>query len=84
MENQPLMVVCRLLKEITVIVLTGRDMEKQLKFTLKKSMIGSTRKIRATLIGLGLTRVNKTIIRKNTPEIRGMLKKVQHLVEVED
>lgn len=59
-------------------------MEKQLKCVLKKSMIGSTKKIRATLIGLGLTKVNKTVIRKDTPEIRGMLKKVRHLVEVED
>ena len=54
-----------------------------IKFTLKKSRIGSTKKIRATLIGLGLTKTNKTVIRKDTPEIRGMLRKVEHLVEVE-
>ena len=54
-----------------------------IKFTLKKSKIGSTKKIRATLIGLGLTKTNKTVIRKDTPEIRGMLRKVEHLVEVE-
>ena len=54
------------------------------KMTLKKSRIGSTKKVRATLIGLGLTRTNKTVVRKDTPEIRGMLKKVQHLVEVEE
>jgi len=59
-------------------------MANQLKVTLKKSMIGSTEKIRATLIGLGLTKTNKTIVRQDTPEIRGMIKKVQHLVEVED
>lgn len=59
-------------------------MAKQLKMTLKKSEIGSTKKIRATLTGLGLTRTNKTVIRKDTPEIRGMLSKVQHLVEVEE
>ncbi|PKN23308.1 MAG: 50S ribosomal protein L30 [Deltaproteobacteria bacterium HGW-Deltaproteobacteria-3] len=52
--------------------------------TLKKSKIGSTEKIRATLIGLGLTKMNKTVIRQDTPEIRGMIKKVEHLVEVED
>ncbi|MBU0485802.1 MAG: 50S ribosomal protein L30 [Proteobacteria bacterium] len=56
---------------------------KEIKFTLKKSKIGSTQKIRATLIGLGLTRTNKTVVRKDTPEMRGMLKKVAHLVEVE-
>ena len=59
-------------------------MAKQLKMTLKKSMIGSNRKIRATLTGLGLTRTNKSIVRKDTPEFRGMLAKVQHLVEVEE
>ena len=60
----------------------GTDMS-DIKVTLKKSQIGSTKKIRATLIGLGLTKTNKTVVRKDTPEIRGMLKKVEHLVEVE-
>jgi large subunit ribosomal protein L30 len=59
-------------------------MNDQVKVTLKKSYIGSPKKIRATLIGLGLTRTNKTIIRKNTPEIQGMLRKVQHLIKVEE
>lgn len=54
-----------------------------IKITLKKSKIGSNQKIRATLIGLGLTKTNKTVIRKDTPEIQGMLKKVEHLIEVE-
>lgn len=53
------------------------------KVTLVKSKIGSNQKIRATLIGLGLTKTNKTIVRKDTPEIRGMLKKVEHLIKVE-
>ncbi|MBA3016306.1 MAG: 50S ribosomal protein L30 [Proteobacteria bacterium] len=59
-------------------------MENQVKVTLKKSYIGCPKKIRATLIGLGLTRINKTIFRKNTPEIQGMLNKVQHLILVEE
>ena len=54
------------------------------KVTLTKSMIGSTKKIRATLVGLGLTRREKTIVRKDTPQIRGMLRKVEHLVTVEE
>jgi len=62
----------------------GIHMANPLKVTLKKSKIGSTEKIRATLIGLGLTKINKTVIRQDTPEIRGMIKKVEHLVEVED
>ena len=60
------------------------EMAGTLKVTLTKSEIGSTRKIRATLVGLGLTRREKTIVRKDTPEIRGMLQKVQHLVKVEE
>jgi len=59
-------------------------MGETVKVTLTKSEIGSTKKIRATLVGLGLTRLNKTIIRKNTPEIKGMLRKVEHLVTVEE
>ena len=54
------------------------------KVTLTKSMIGSTKKVRATLVGLGLTRREKTVVRKDTPEIRGMLRKVEHLITVEE
>jgi large subunit ribosomal protein L30 len=63
---------------------SGETMGNVLELTLKKSNIGSPQKIRATLIGLGLTRMNKKVVRQNTPEIRGMLRKVQHLVEVKE
>ena len=59
-------------------------MADTITFTLVKSGIGSTQKIRATLTGLGLTKMNKTITRKDSPEIRGMLAKVAHLVRVEE
>ena len=59
-------------------------MAKDLKITLTKSVIGSTDKIRATAIGLGLTKTSKTIVRQDTPEIRGMINKIQHLVAVEE
>ena len=59
-------------------------MAGEITVTLKKSKIGSTDKIRATLVGLGLTKTNKTIVRKDTPEIRGMLAKGAHLVVVEE
>ncbi|MDD5758758.1 MAG: 50S ribosomal protein L30 [Desulfobulbaceae bacterium] len=58
-------------------------MENEVRVKLVKSYIGSPKKIRATLIGLGLTRMHKTVVRKNTPEIQGMLSKVQHLICVE-
>ncbi len=53
-------------------------------FTLVKSSIGSTERVRATLTGLGLTKLNKKVTRKNTPELRGMLAKVHHLVRIEE
>ncbi len=56
--------------------------EKELKVRLKKSGIGRPRKHRETLIGLGLTKLNKIVTLKDTPEIRGMINKVPHLVEV--
>ena len=59
-------------------------MADTITFTLVKSGIGSTQKVRATLTGLGLTNMQKTVTRKDTPEIRGMLAKVAHLVRVEE
>ena len=59
-------------------------MAETITFNLVKSGIGSTKKIRATLTGLGLTKMNKTITRKDTPELRGMLNKVNHLVRIEE
>ena len=59
-------------------------MSETIKITQVKSEIGSTKKIRATLVGLGLTKMQKTVTRKDTPEIRGMVDKVQHLVRVEE
>ena len=59
-------------------------MAKNIRFTLTGSKIGCTERVRATLTGLGLTRRQKTVTRKDTPEIRGMLSKVQHLVTVEE
>ena len=59
-------------------------MAETIKVTLVKSGIGSIQKVRATLVGLGLTKMNKTVIRKDTPEIRGMIAKVSHLVRIEE
>ena len=58
-------------------------MAEQIKVTLVRSGIGKTKKIRRTLTGLGLTKLNKTVIVKNTPSIRGMINKVSHMVELE-
>lgn len=58
-------------------------MNETITFTQIKSGIGSPESIRSTLVGLGLTKMYKTVTRKNTPELRGMLHKVQHLVKME-
>jgi len=59
-------------------------MADTIKVTLVKSGIGRDKKIRQTLKGLGLTKLNKTVILKNTPTIRGMIDKVLFMVRVED
>ncbi|MEK7851178.1 MAG: 50S ribosomal protein L30 [Deltaproteobacteria bacterium] len=56
---------------------------KQLKITLVKSGIGRPDRQKKTLIGLGLTKVNRTVVRDDTPSNRGMVNKVSHLVTVE-
>ena len=55
---------------------------KKLKVTLKRSLIGSTDKQRATVTGLGLKKIRQERILENTPAVRGMVKKVLHLVDV--
>ncbi len=54
-----------------------------LKIKLVRSVIGTTRHQREVVRGLGLRRVNHVVERQDTPEIRGMIGKVGHLVQVE-
>ena len=53
-----------------------------LKLTLVRSVIGSTKRQRQTVMGLGLRRIRHTVELQDTPEIRGMVTKVAHLVQV--
>ena len=46
------------------------------------STIRRTKDQRATLVGLGLNKMHKTSELTDTPEVRGMIRKVQHMVEV--
>jgi large subunit ribosomal protein L30 len=57
---------------------------KELKIVLRKSGIGKPKRQKAVLQGLGLNRLNKFVTLKDTPEIRGMIRRVSHLVEVMD
>ncbi len=55
--------------------------------TIKVTQVGSpirrTKDQRATLIGLGLNKMHKTVELEDTPSVRGMITKVQHMVKVE-
>jgi len=59
-------------------------MAGSVKVKLVRSMIGRPERHRRVLRGMGLTRLNKTVELKDTPEIRGMINKVSHLVETEE
>jgi large subunit ribosomal protein L30 len=55
-----------------------------IKVTQRKSRNGSDKRQRDTLRSLGLRRIGQTVEVNDTPQIRGMIHKVRHLVEVED
>ena len=56
----------------------------RLKVTQKKSGIGGKQYQRETLRTLGLKRIGDVVVKEDRPEIRGMVKTVQHLVAVEE
>lgn len=56
----------------------------KIKITQTKSSIGYNEKQKLTLEALGLKKVNHSVIQQATPQIQGMIKKVQHLVTVEN
>ena len=56
----------------------------QLKITLTKSVAGCPKDQRATVVALGLHKTNSQAIQEATPQIKGMLHKVRHLVTVEE
>lgn len=57
---------------------------KKMKITLVRSAISRPAKQRAVLAGLGLRKTNQSVVRIDTPEIRGMINKVIHMVHVEN
>ncbi len=58
--------------------------EKQLRIKLVRSVIGRPQKHREVVKGLGLRRISSQVVRKDCPEIRGMIRKIPHLLEVEE
>ncbi len=59
-------------------------MAKNLKITQVKSVIGSQPKHKRTMQAIGFRRNYQTLIKVDTPQLRGMLHQVRHLVTVED
>ena len=56
----------------------------KIRITQTRSQIGQSERHRGTLRALGLGRIGRTVEHKDTPEVAGMLRKVRHLVQVED
>ena len=56
----------------------------KLRITQTRSQIGETQRHRGTLRALGLGRIGKSTEREDSPETLGMLRKVRHLVKIED
>ena len=60
------------------------DQKSQLKVTLVRSTIGFNRNQAAVVRGLGLRRLRHTVTVPDTPETRGMINRISHLVSVEE
>ena len=62
----------------------GKSKKRILRITLVKSPIGYSKRQKGTVRALGLRRMHQTVEKEDTPVIRGMVAKVQHLVKVEE
>ena len=62
----------------------GNDDRRKVKITLVKSPIGFDRTQGATVLGMGLRRIGHSVELFDTPETRGMILKVRHLVTVQE
>ena len=59
-------------------------MAKQLEITLTRRFIGRKTHHRRTVEALGLKKRQQTVVREDTPVVRGMINKVSHLVQVNE
>jgi large subunit ribosomal protein L30 len=62
----------------------AKNKEKVLRITLVRSPIGYSERHKATVRALGLRRMHQTVEQVDSPTLRGMLYKVNHLVEIEE
>lgn len=58
--------------------------KKMIKITYVRSSIGNTERHKATIRALGLRKLGQSVVQEDNPTIRGMLRKVNHLVTVEE
>ena len=56
----------------------------KIKIIQVKSRIGSTERQKKTLDALGLRKMNNPVVKEVTPQVKGMVRKVAHLVKVEE
>ena len=56
----------------------------KIKITQTRSIINRPKDQKSTITALGLGRISRTVVVENTPQIAGMVKKVSHLVNVEE
>ena len=61
-----------------------KKIQKVLKIKLVRSVIGYSEKQKATVRALGLRRMNQTVEHTDSPVLRGMIAKIEHLVSVEE
>ncbi len=57
--------------------------QNKIKVTLVKSPIGCKQNHRASVLGLGLKRMHQSVLLQDTPEVRGMINRVNYLVKSE-
>lgn len=62
----------------------AKSKEKNLKITQIKSRIGYKKKAKATLDAMGLRKMNQSVLMPDNSAIRGMIKKIEFLIEVEE
>jgi large subunit ribosomal protein L30 len=61
-----------------------KNENKTIFVTLVRSPIGYTKDQKQTVLALGLRRMHQTIEHRDTPALRGMIRKVEHLVQIEE
>lgn len=59
-------------------------MYPKVKLTQVKSVINRPKDQKATMVALGFKKMNQTVVKECTPQILGMIKKVTHLVKIEE